>query len=76
MIKHLFFDCQRAEIIWHIIHLAIGLTPPKPIPCMLENWLTVTRSSERKLIIYPHSFSGLFDVHRMILFLKETVGYL
>ena len=74
-IKHLFFDCQRAEIIWRIIHLAIWLTPPKPVPNMLENWLTVTGNSERKLIICSHSFSGLFDVHRMILFLKGTICF-
>ena len=74
-IRHLFFDCQHTKIIWRTIHIAIGLTPSKPIPYMLENWLIVIGNSERKLIICSHSFSGLFDVHRMILFLKGTICF-
>ena len=38
-IKHLFFDCQRAKVIWRTVQVATGLTPPRSVTHMLENWL-------------------------------------
>jgi len=39
-IQHLFFDCQHAKIIWRVVQVATGLTPPKSMTHMLRNWLT------------------------------------
>lgn len=36
-----FFKCQHAKIIWKVVNVAIGLTPPKSVAHMLDNWLMV-----------------------------------
>jgi hypothetical protein len=38
-IQHLFFDCPFAKIIWHLIHISFGLSPPKNINYLFGNWL-------------------------------------
>jgi hypothetical protein len=38
-IHHLFFDCPFAKIIWRIIHMMFGLSPPKNIKNLFGNWL-------------------------------------
>jgi hypothetical protein len=38
-IQHLFFDCPFAKIIWRIIYMTFGLTPPKNITNLFGNWL-------------------------------------
>ena len=38
-IKHLFFDFQHAKVIWRTVQVATGLTPPRSVTHMLENWL-------------------------------------
>ena len=49
-IQHLFFDCQHAKIIWRVVQVATGLTPPKSMTHMLRNWLTGISMKERGLI--------------------------
>jgi hypothetical protein len=38
-IQYLFFDCPLAKIIWRIIHMTFGLSPPKNINNLFGNWL-------------------------------------
>jgi hypothetical protein len=38
-IQHLFFECPFAKIIWRLIHMTFGLTPPKNITNLFGNWL-------------------------------------
>ena len=45
-----FFSCQHAKIIWHIVHIATGLTPPKSISHMLGHWLPGINNKDRLLI--------------------------
>lgn len=37
LIKHLFFKCQHANVIWRVVNIATGLTPWKLIVHMLGN---------------------------------------
>jgi hypothetical protein len=37
--QHLFFDCPFTKIIWRIIHMTFGLSPPKNITNLFVNWL-------------------------------------
>ena len=50
IIQHLFYDCQHAKIIWRVVQVATGLTPPKSMTHMLWNWLTGISMKERRLI--------------------------
>ena len=43
-IKHLFFNC--AKVIWRIIQIATGLTPPRSVTHMLGNWLQKFNAQE------------------------------
>jgi hypothetical protein len=38
-IQHLFFDCPFAKIVWRIIYMTFGLSPPKNIYNLFGNWL-------------------------------------
>jgi hypothetical protein len=39
-IKHLSLNCHHAKIIWRVVNIATGLTPPKSVSHMLGNLLT------------------------------------
>jgi hypothetical protein len=38
-LQHLFFECPFAKIIWPLIYMTFGLTPPKNITNLFGNWL-------------------------------------
>jgi hypothetical protein len=38
-IQHLFFGCPLAKIIWRIVHMMFGLSPPKNVKNLFGNWL-------------------------------------
>jgi hypothetical protein len=38
-IQHIFFGCPFTKIIWRIIHMTFGLSPPKNITNLFVNWL-------------------------------------
>jgi hypothetical protein len=38
-IQHLFFDCLFAKVIWRLIHMTFGLSPPRNINNLFGNWL-------------------------------------
>jgi hypothetical protein len=38
-IKHLFFDCHFARVVWSIIHAASGLSQPHSFSNMFGSWL-------------------------------------
>ena len=50
-ITHLLFNCHHAKEIWTIVYLATGLTPPRSISHMLENWLLNFDNNERRVIL-------------------------
>jgi hypothetical protein len=39
IIQHLFIDYPLAKIIWLIIHMSFGISPPKNITNLFGNWL-------------------------------------
>ena len=75
-IKHLFFDCQHAKIIWGIVHIAAGLTPPKSISHMLGHWLTGINKKDRLLIFVGAALIGAIWCTRNDLILERKTGYL
>jgi len=38
-IKHLFFDCQMARIVWRIVQVSFNISPPVSIFHMFNGWL-------------------------------------
>src|SRR6185312_1026513 len=50
-ITHLLFDCHHAKEICKIVYLATGLTPPRSISNMLENWLSNFDNNERPIVL-------------------------
>jgi len=50
IIQHLFYDWQHAKIIWRVVQVATGLTPPKSMTHMFRNWLTCISMKQRRLI--------------------------
>ena len=50
-IKHLFFDCQHAKVIWRTVQVATGLTPPRSVTHMLGNWLQNFNAQEAFTIL-------------------------
>jgi hypothetical protein len=38
-IQHLFFDCSFAKIVWRIIHMTFGISPPTSVSNLFRNWL-------------------------------------
>jgi hypothetical protein len=38
-IQHLFFNCHFAKVILRLIHMTFGLSPPRNINNLFENWL-------------------------------------
>jgi hypothetical protein len=38
-IQHLFFDCSFAKIVWRIIHMTFGISPPTTVSNLFGNWL-------------------------------------
>jgi hypothetical protein len=38
-IQHLFFECPFARIIWRIIHIMFGFSPPANVKNLFGNWL-------------------------------------
>jgi len=38
-IKHLFFECRLARMVWGLIHLAFGILRPSSVSNMFGNWL-------------------------------------
>jgi hypothetical protein len=38
-IQHLFFECSFAKIVWRIIHMSFGISPPTSVINMFGNWL-------------------------------------
>jgi hypothetical protein len=55
-IKLLFFDCHRAKQIWRIAYLATGISWPKSVSHMFENWLHNLDDKMKKITIagWPH----------------------
>jgi hypothetical protein len=49
-IKHLFFECPLAKIIWRVVHMAFGIPPPRNVTNMFGNWLTGLDKHEVKNI--------------------------
>jgi hypothetical protein len=39
-IQHLFFECHMAKLIWRLIHLTFGLSPPMNVTNLFDNWLS------------------------------------
>ena len=74
-IKHLFFDCQHAKIIWHIVHIATGLTPPKSISHMLGYWLTGVNKKDRLLILVGANalMWGILGCHFYAGYFQESI---
>ena len=50
-IKHLFFNCQHAKVIWRAVQVATGLTPPRSVTHMLGNRLQNFNAQEAFTII-------------------------
>jgi hypothetical protein len=38
-IQHLLFDCSFAKIVWRIIHMTFGISPPTCVSNLFGNWL-------------------------------------
>ena len=68
-----FFACQHVKTIWNIIHIAIGLYPPRSISHTLGNWLTgIAREERKSIFVEVQLLFGQFGVHVMILFLRKN----
>ena len=39
-IRHLFFDCRSARMVWNLIHLATDISSPTGVENMFGSWLT------------------------------------
>ena len=39
-IKHLFFDCPFARVLWRTVHIAFNITPPNSVTTLFGTWLT------------------------------------
>ena len=39
MIKHLFFDCPFARVLWRTVHIAFNITPPTSVNALFGTWL-------------------------------------
>ena len=50
-ITHLLFDCHHAKEVWRIVYLATGLTPPRSVSHMLENWLSNFSDKEGRVML-------------------------
>jgi hypothetical protein len=48
-IKHIFFYCHHGKIIWRVVSISIGLTPPKSVSHILGNWLRGITKKDRRL---------------------------
>ena len=48
--RHLFLECHYARMVWRIIHIATGLSPPRSISHMFGNWLSNQSKEIRNLI--------------------------
>jgi len=49
-INHLFLDCHYARMVWRVIFLATGLTPPRSISQIFSSWLSNQYIKIRQLI--------------------------
>jgi hypothetical protein len=49
-IKHLFFECPLAKIIWRVVHMTFGIPSPRNVSNMFGNWLTGLNKQEVKNI--------------------------
>ena len=38
-IQHLFFECPLAKVVWCIVHMTFGISPPKNTRNLFGNWL-------------------------------------
>ena len=38
-IKHLFFDCLLAKVLWRTVHIAFNITPPTSVNALFGTWL-------------------------------------
>ena len=38
-IKHLFFDCPLAKVLWRTVHIAFNITPPNSVNTLFGTWL-------------------------------------
>ena len=37
-IKHLFFDCPLAKVLWHTVHIAFNISPPNSVSTLFGTW--------------------------------------
>ena len=38
-IKHLFFDCPLAKVLWRTVHITFNITPPNTVNALFGSWL-------------------------------------
>ena len=74
-IKHIFFDCQHAKIIWRIVHIATELSPPKSIYHMLGHSLPGINQKDRLLILVGANalMWGILGCHFYAGYFQESI---
>lgn len=50
-IKHLFFECHFARVVWSMIHAALGLSQPRSVSDMFGSWLWGIEKELKPLIL-------------------------
>jgi hypothetical protein len=71
-IQHLFFECPLAKVIWRIVHMSFGISPPKNITNMFENWLKgLQRRVKTRLELEFVLSYGQYGISAMTIFLTN-----
>jgi hypothetical protein len=47
---NIFSSIANTKTIWRVVHVVIGLTPPRSVTHMLKHWLTCIRNKDKKMI--------------------------